>query len=250
VSAAPAAAVRMQGVWAGYAPGSPALRGVSMEVAPGERRVVVGPSGSGKSTLLKVLAGLIRPSAGEVRVLGATTGTRRRGAQQIGYVPQNVGLVATATVLQNVMLGALARTSAIRSALGSFPPEEYENAAEALASTGLAHLADRRAHELSGGERRRLAVARALVQRPALLLADEFLSELDDLTAERVLGALDRARARLGMTIVMVEHNLRVACDFADRVTVLGAGEVVADAPSSEMDPSTLRGLLCPVAVA
>jgi phosphonate transport system ATP-binding protein len=249
VSDAPAA-VRMEGVWAGYPAGPPALRGVSLEVARGERRVVVGPSGSGKSTLLKVLAGLIRPSAGQVRVMGARAGEHRRGAAQVGYVPQNVGLVATATVLQNVMLGALARTSAIRSALGAFPRDEYDNAAEALDSTGLAHLSGRRAHELSGGERRRLAVARALVQRPDLLLADEFLSELDDLTAERVLGALDSARRRLGMTIVMVEHNLRVACDFADRVTVLGAGEVVADAPSSELDPTILRGLLCPMAVA
>jgi phosphonate transport system ATP-binding protein len=245
----PPAVVRMEGVWAGYAPGAPALRGVSLEVAPGERRVVVGPSGSGKSTLLKVLAGLIRPSGGTVRVLGSRAGARRRGAPQIGYVPQNVGLVATATVLQNVMLGALARTSQIRSALGAFPREEYEVAAEALRSTGLGHLSERRAHELSGGERRRLAVARALVQRPSLLLADEFLSELDDLTAERVLGALDDARRRLGMTIVMVEHNLRVACEFADRVTVLVAGEVVADAPAGDLDPAMLRGLLSPSAV-
>lgn len=249
MSVAPAA-VRMAGVWAGYRPGLSALRGVTLEVAPGERRVVVGPSGSGKSTLLKVLAALIRPSAGEVQVLGTPAGTRRRGAMQVGYVPQNVGLVATATVLQNVMLGALARTSAIRSAIGAFPRGEYESAAEALASTGLGHLSERRAHELSGGERRRLAVARALVQRPALLLADEFLSELDDVTAERVLAALDGARVRLGMTIVMVEHNLRVACDFADRVTVLNDGEVVADAPAADLDPAILRGLLSPSAVA
>lgn len=246
---ATAPVVRMEGVWAGYGTAAPALRGVSMVVAPGERRVVVGPSGSGKSTLLKVLAGLVRPSAGVARVLGSGVGTRRRDAPPVGYVPQNVGLVATATVLQNVMLGALARTSALRSALGAFPREEYDTAAEALDSTGLAALAGRRAHELSGGERRRLAVARALVQRPALLLADEFLSELDDLTAERVLGALDRARVRLGMTIVMVEHNLRVACDFADRVTVLGAGEVVADAAAAELDPTILRGLLAPCAI-
>jgi phosphonate transport system ATP-binding protein len=246
---APEAAVRVHGLWAGYAPGAPALRGVSMEVAPGERRVVVGPSGSGKSTLLKVLAGLIRPDAGEVRVLGRAAGARGRSVQPVGYVPQNVGLVATATVLQNVMLGALARTSQLRAALGAFPAEEYEHAAEALSSTGLDHLAQRRAHELSGGERRRLAVARALVQRPALLLADEFLSELDDVTADRVLAALDAARQRLGMTIVMVEHNLRVACDFADRVTVLGAGEVVADAPRSDFEPATLRALLMPCAL-
>jgi phosphonate transport system ATP-binding protein len=245
-----APAVLMQGVWAGYSPADPALRGVTLQVARGERRVVVGPSGSGKSTLLKVLAGLVRPTAGDVRVLGYPAGTRGRGVQQIGYVPQNVGLVATATVLQNVLLGALARTSQLRAALGAFPSAEYDYAAEALDSTGLGHLSGRRAHELSGGERRRLAVARALVQRPALLLADEFLSELDDVTAERVLSALDRARERLGMTIVMVEHNLRVACQFADRVTVLSAGEIVTDAAAADVDPAILRGLLCPAAFA
>jgi phosphonate transport system ATP-binding protein len=239
-------AVRMTRVWAGYGTGDFAIRDVSLAVAGGECRVVVGPSGSGKSTLLKVLAGLVPASRGRVEVLGRAL---RRGAvprdtrRRIGYIPQNLGLVASATAMENVLLGALSRTSALRSCMGMFAASDHEDALRALEETGLSRLADRRAHQLSGGERRRLAVARALVQRPDLLLADEFLSELDDVTAGRVLEALQRARESLGMAVVMVEHNLGVACSFADRLTVVNDGGIVADAPAGEMDPAMLRAL-------
>lgn len=242
-----ASVVRVEDAWAAYSGGSMALRGVSLRVGCGERRAVVGPSGSGKSTLLKMLKGIVSPLRGEVQTLGVAVcerGSDRCLRARVGYIPQNLGLVESATVLDNALMGALHRTGEVRSWLGLFREEDYESAHEALDLMAIAPLADRKAHQLSGGERRRLAVARALVQRPELLLADEFLSELDDATAEQVLAGLEEARCRLGMTLVVVEHDLRVACSFCDEVTVLRGGQVVAEARSRDLDESSLRGLL------
>jgi phosphonate transport system ATP-binding protein len=241
-------AVNVDGVWAAYGPGAPALRDVSLKVRQGERRAVVGPSGSGKSTMLKLLKGLVPATQGNAQTLGVSVcnrgGTKGCLRARVGYIPQNLGLVSSATVLQNALMGALHRVRGWRSWLGAFPQHEVDAAYEALDAVGIAHLAERKAHQLSGGERRRLAVARALVQRPELLLADEFLSELDDVTSEHVLKGLEAACERYGMTVLIVEHDLKVACNFCDSVTVLRDGKVVAEAQTRNLDEASLRGLL------
>jgi phosphonate transport system ATP-binding protein len=240
-------AVQMDGVWAAYGATAPALQDVSLRVRQGERRAVVGPSGSGKSTMLKMLKGLVPTTQGAAQTLGVSVcGREARGClrARVGYIPQNLGLVSSATVLQNALMGALHRVRGWRGWLGVFPQSEIDAAYEALESVGIAHLAERRAHQLSGGERRRLAVARALVQRPQLLLADEFLSELDDVTSEHVLRGLEAACKRNNMTVLIVEHDLKVACSFCDSVTVLRDGRVVAEAETCDLDEQRLRGLL------
>jgi len=243
-------AVEVQGVWAAYG-AHPVLRDVTLAVLQGERRAIIGPSGSGKSTLLKLLKGLVPAQRGAVRTLGIEVGGKRvRGGPllgaRVGYIPQNLGLVSSATALENALMGALHRTGLARSWLGMFPEAECRAAWDALDSVGIAHLAHRKAHQLSGGERRRLAVARALVQRPELLLADEFLSELDDGTAQQVLRALEVAQKQLDMTVIVVEHDLRVACTFCDHVTVLCDGCTVAEMRGADADEETLRCLMCP----
>ncbi|CAN5633378.1 phosphonate ABC transporter ATP-binding protein [soil metagenome] len=251
VAGADELAVSMRGVWAAYDTRGYALRDINLEVAKGERRAIIGPSGSGKSTLLKMLKGLVPPVRGELRTLGlpCDRGMARALRARVGYIPQNLGLVSSATVLDNALMGGLHRVGEMRSWLGLFPGGEQDEAWEALDSVGIAHLAQRRAHELSGGERRRLAVARALVQRPELLLADEFLSELDDHTAEQVLLALETAREKLGMTIIIVEHNLSVACSFCDRLTLLRDGAIVTHCNGCDVDPHKLRCMLQPSVV-
>jgi phosphonate transport system ATP-binding protein len=241
-------AVWMQGVWAAYDSQDFALRDISLEVARGERRAIIGPSGSGKSTLLKMLKGLVPPLRGELKTLGlpCDRGMARALQARVGYIPQNLGLVNSASVLDNALMGGLHRVGEVRSWLGLFPGSEHAEAWDALEAVGIGHLAHRRAHELSGGERRRLAVARALVQRPELLLADEFLSELDDHTAEQVLQALETAREKLGMTIIIVEHNLSVACTFCDRLTLLRDGSIVTHCNGCDVDPHKLRCMLQP----
>jgi phosphonate transport system ATP-binding protein len=249
-------AVEVRGAWAAYGR-QPVLRNVSLAVAPGERRAIVGPSGSGKSTLLKLLNGLVPAQRGEVRALGIEVDERRRGAwprpgerrrlgARVGYIPQNLGLVSSASALDNALMGALHRTGELRAWVGLFPERDYRAAWEALDAVGIAHLAHRKAHQLSGGERRRLAVARTLVQRPELLLADEFLSELDDTTAQQVLRALEIAQQKLRMTVIIVEHDLRFVCTFCDRVTVLCEGCTVAELRGAEADEERIRCLMCP----
>jgi len=241
-------AVSLRGVWAAYDSEGYALRDVNLSVRRGERRGIVGPSGSGKSTLLKMLKGLVPPARGELHTLGVPSARfqARELRAKVGYIPQNLGLVTSATVLENALMGSLHRVGELRSWAGLFPAGERRTALDALRSVGLGALSERKAHELSGGERRRLAVARALVQQPELLLADEFLSELDDHSADQVLDALEEARQRLGLTIVIVEHNLSVACSFSDRLTVLREGAVVRHCDGCEVSPQELKCLFRP----
>ena len=253
VTVPPCSAIEMCDVWVRYGKSAPALQQVCLNVRQGERHAIVGPSGSGKSTLLKVLKGLVPAERGTVATLGTPVNGKRARRQlraRIGYIPQNLGLVSSATVLQNALMGCLHRVGEVRSWLGLFPEVEYRAAHEALEATGISHLSDRLAHQLSGGERRRLAISRALVQRPEVLLADEFLSELDDVTAEQILRGLDKAHRELGMTVLMVEHDLQVARTFCDRVTVLREGCKVCEVNGSDIDDARLRDLFRGVAAA
>lgn len=236
--------IEMCDVTVRYGDTPPALRSLCLNIRQGERHAIVGPSGSGKSTLLKVLKGLVHPEQGRVETLGLAVNGRssRRGLRaRVGYIPQNLGLVGTATVLDNALMGSLHRVGELRSWLGLFPREELDAAHAALETTGIAHLRDRLAHQCSGGERRRLAVSRALVQRPEVLLADEFLSELDDVTASQVLRGLEAAHREHNMTVVIVEHNLEVARTFCDRVTVLREGCKVCEVAGCDVDDAELR---------
>jgi ABC-type lipoprotein export system ATPase subunit len=182
-----------------------ALRGVSLEVFPGEFVVVTGPSGSGKSTLLHVMAGLDRPSEGEVMLEGRPLSTmpdaeltlfRRR---RLGFIFQFFHLLPTLSAADNVGLPLLLD--------GKPPTAAREVALERLESLGLAERADHRPRELSGGEQQRVAIARALVTQPAVLLADEPTGNLDSASGADVYRILRELPDRFGTAIVMVTHD-------------------------------------------
>jgi putative ABC transport system ATP-binding protein len=200
-----------------------ALREVSFSVAPGEAVAVVGPSGSGKTTLLNLLAGLDRPTSGEVVVadvpvvrLGADAATvfRRR---TIGFVFQFFNLLPTMSAADNVMLPLLADRVRRR--------EAEARAVAMLAALGLAGRAAHRPSELSGGEQQRVAIARALVTRPRLLLADEPTGNLDSAAGAEVLAVLRRAVDERGLSIVMVTHS-QAAAAAMDRVLEMHDGHM------------------------
>ncbi|WP_109003048.1 ABC transporter ATP-binding protein [Streptomyces rishiriensis] len=204
----------------------PALAEVSLTVAPGEAVAVLGPSGSGKSTLLNLLAGLDRPSAGTVTVagvrvdeLGEAASARYRRAS-IGMVFQFFNLLDDLTVVDNVVLPA--------QLAGLARGEARRRAAELLEALGI----DRHAHaypgRLSGGERQRVAVARALMNRPALLLADEPTGALDTASGEDVKDLLGDLHAD-GQTIVLVTHDVALAQSCATRTIQLVDGRIAAD---------------------
>jgi putative ABC transport system ATP-binding protein len=204
-----------------------ALRGTDLEVDAGEFVAVMGPSGSGKSTLLNVIGCLARPTAGHVYIGGRNIEKLRDSeldeirAKEIGFIFQGYSLIPTRTALENVMLAA--------EYAGIPRAERKARSLEILDSVGLADRADQLASELSGGEQQRVAVARALVKRPSLVLADEPTGNLDSVTAEEIL-ALMKGLRRDGQTIVMVTHDPRMA-GYADRIVFLKDGRVVDEEP-------------------
>jgi putative ABC transport system ATP-binding protein len=214
--------LQARGVVKSYGP-TPALRGVSLDVAPGEILAVTGPSGCGKSTLLHCLAGILRPDAGEVSWRGqridtwseARRSTLRRS--EFGVVFQFGHLVAELTAAENVALPLLlagARRRAARTAAMTW-----------LDRLGVAEVAGERPGQMSGGQQQRVALARALVTEPRALFADEPTGALDSLTGEAVLGHLVRVARERQTTVVLVTHDATVA-GYADREVVLRDGLV------------------------
>ncbi|MCG3175199.1 MAG: Vitamin B12 import ATP-binding protein BtuD [Candidatus Omnitrophica bacterium] len=189
--------------------------GVSLSVSAGEVVVVLGRSGSGKTTLLRLLAGLLKPQAGTVE--GRREGTR------LAYIPQTLGLVRSTSVLENVLVGALGRLNALRSTLGLFGAVEENKARTLLVGLGLSGKSTRRVSTLSGGERQRVAIARALMGEPDIVLADEFVSQLDPVTAEEVLEMV-KGLAGQGVGFVITTHDVELGLRLADRVVVLKNG--------------------------
>ena len=224
------AAVKAIGIVRSYRQGDDvvyALRGVDLEVHPGEFLAVTGASGSGKSTLLHIIGGLDRPDEGFVELEGhALTGlpdeelalVRRR---RLGFVLQFFNLLPTMTARENVAFPLL--LDAVGDAL--------ERADQALGSVGLRERVNHRPSQLSGGEQQRVALARALVTEPAVVLADEPTGNLDSLTGEDILKLLRRT-ADAGQTIVMVTHDARSA-SYADRTIRLVDGALAARADDS-----------------
>jgi putative ABC transport system ATP-binding protein len=206
-----------------------ALRGVSLEVSSGELTAVMGPSGSGKSTLMHILAGLDRPTSGEVTVAGrkindlddnALTKLRR---EHIGFVFQFFNLLPMLTAEENVLLPL--------TIAGEKSDDEF--LAGLLQKTGLAERRTHRPSELSGGQQQRVAIARALVSRPTVVFADEPTGNLDSKTSGEILELMRDSVDSYGQTTVMVTHDARAAA-IADRILFLDDGEIVRDLPRSD----------------
>lgn len=187
-----------------------ALSDVSLDVAPGEFVAIVGPSGCGKSTLLKLVAGLLTASSGEVLLGGErVTGPRH----DIGYVFQRAALLEWRSALRNILLQAEIRRMPTAQARG--------RAAELIRMTGLTGFEDAYPHELSGGMQQRVALCRALLHEPPVLLMDEPFGALDALTREQMNTELNRIWRSTGTTVLLVTHSISEAVYLADRVVVM-----------------------------
>jgi D-methionine transport system ATP-binding protein len=202
-----------------------ALREVDLSVRPGEIFGIIGRSGAGKSTLLRVLNLLERPTAGEVLLEGRAItnldgGELRRVRQRIGMVFQHFNLLGSRTVYDNVRLP-------LRIAGGLSATQESERISEVLDLVGLRDQARKYPRQLSGGQRQRVGIARALANRPQLLLCDEATSALDPETTQSILALLRDINARLKLTVVLITHGMDVIRAIADRVAVLDHARVV-----------------------
>ena len=246
--------IRLRGVEAGYRSASgprPVLRGVDLDVGPGELVGLMGANGSGKTTLLRVMAGTIAPSAGMVELRGRSLAawTRAEIARSVAVLPQSTALPEGFRVAEIVTMG---RTPHARSLFG-WGPGDRDAVADALRDADAEELADRPVGELSGGERQRVLVALALAQEPALLLLDEPTTHLDVAHAAALLGGLARLQRVRDLTVVVVLHDLVLASGWLPRLVVLEGGRVAADGPPADaLTPEVVRrafGVAADVAV-
>lgn len=233
------AALEVDRLCAGYG-GVPVLHEVSMSLAPGTLTAVLGANGAGKSTLLRTLSGIIRPTSGRVLARGeALVGIPVESlvTKGIAHVPEGRGIISELTVEENLRLGGLWRK-------GRNGARETATAIEEMYEL-FEPLARRRSspgHQLSGGERQMLALARALVARPWLLLLDEPSLGLAPAVTARIMGLLRHLRESTALTVLLVEQNVHSALQIADHGVVIALGSVVAEGPASQLrDDETLR---------
>lgn len=219
-----------------------ALNDVSLEVEPGDLWAVLGPNGAGKSTLLRLLAGLLRPTSGDVLWEGRPLleHTPRDRARRIAWVPQEFSTLFSMTVRDVVALGRYPHTS-FWSALSRRDQQVIKNA---LFDTDLTGWGDRPVHELSGGERRRVLLARALVQEASLLLLDEPTAHLDPWHQAELLCVIHRLRRERGLAVLSVLHDVNIAAAQCPKSLLLKNGSVVAAGPTREvLTPTHLKAL-------
>ncbi|MCU0984187.1 MAG: phosphonate ABC transporter ATP-binding protein [Acetobacteraceae bacterium] len=238
-------ALEIRGLSKSYAPGKPVLHGIDLRVEGRGITAVIGPSGTGKSTLIRCINRLVEPSAGEIRLMGVDL-ARLRGRElrlarrRIGMVFQEYNLVERLTVMENVLAGRLGYVPLWRAWLRRYPEEDVARAFSLLDAVGLPEHATRRADALSGGQRQRVGIARALMQRPELLLADEPTSSLDPKTSVEIMELIATLCGEAGIPVIVNIHNVPLAKRFASRIIGMAGGRIVFDGPPEALEESHL----------
>jgi phosphonate transport system ATP-binding protein len=234
--------------------GKTVLAGASFAVRAGEAVALLGANGAGKSTLLRCCLRLIEPDSGSVAVLGRDIGAARgrdlRALRaRVAFVFQRHNLVPRLSALSNVLHGAMARGAGASAWFQATAPKRLrDEALDCLDRVGLVDSARVRADRLSGGQSQRVAVARALMQRAELVLADEPVASLDPAAGEEVMALFARLNAREGLTFVFTTHNIDHALAYGARAVALKNGRVALDAPRDRLDPVLLREFYEPAA--
>jgi len=211
----------------------PALKDLTFSVSKGDFFIIIGPNGSGKTTLMKVMAGIFKPKTGRLKILNRTLEnyTRKDLAQTMAFVPQMMPVDFPFSVLEVVLMGR----SPYMGMLGVEQEEDLKIAEQALAFTGVEHLAHRKLDQLSGGEQQRVFVARAICQEPEIILLDEPTASLDLAHQIRLMDLMEKLKNETGITVVMVSHDVNLAAMYCDRLLLLKNGKMVCLGPPDEV---------------
>ncbi|NLO60538.1 MAG: phosphonate ABC transporter ATP-binding protein [Spirochaetales bacterium] len=228
-----------------YPSGQEALKGVNLEVNANEILALIGPSGAGKSTLIRCVNRLVEPTSGKIIINGidvCTLGYKalRMQRRKIGMIFQEYALVDRLTVMENVLSGQLGYTGTFKSIFRKFPPDVVDSAIKLLERVGLLDYVDSRADQLSGGQRQRVGIARALIQRPDLLLVDEPTASLDPKTARQIMRLIVELVIEYKLAVIINIHDVQLAQMFAQRIVGLRDGIVVYDGTPDQVDNSVL----------
>jgi phosphonate transport system ATP-binding protein len=231
-----------------YPGGLKALKDVSVTIDSGELVVIVGLSGAGKSTFLRAINGFVPITNGSVEVhgvevRGARSSVLRELRSEIGMIYQTFNLVNRTSVINNVLMGRLAKVGFMRAMLGLWPAADKELALQALERVEIIEKAYVRASNLSGGQQQRVGIARALAQEPKVVLADEPVASLDPVTSHTVMQDLRRINRDLGITTIINLHFLDLARQYGKRLIGLRDGELVYDGDISDVTETTFRNI-------
>lgn len=230
-------AVEIRNVW--YSPDGKhhTLKKIDLKIKRGASTALIGPSGSGKTTLFKIITRLLKPCSGSVCIKGSSGELEKH---KVGYIPQQLGLVRSRTALENVLIGAHSRIGFTSTLLGVFPKREVELAFKYLNMVGIAHKADRKVYTLSGGERQRVAIARALMQEPEIILADEFVSNLDIVTAREIMDMMTKIKGK-DTTLIIATHDIDLARDYSETTVIMKDGSKIGEISSGDLEQDKVR---------
>src|SRR5512141_2890568 len=240
--------LRIQNVTKTYPNGTQALKNVSFDVNDGEFLAIIGLSGSGKSTLLRCINRLIEPTEGQILwngqdITAASQDEMRHIRRKIGMVFQHFNLVHRSKVITNVLAGRLGYVNPAWSLVNRFPKEDVEKAIRQLERVGIGDKANERADELSGGQQQRVGIARALMQDPKMILADEPVASLDPVLAHSILKYLEQLNKERGITVLCSLHFLDLVHRYATRAIALKDGEVVFEGLPKEIDDAQFKAI-------
>jgi phosphonate transport system ATP-binding protein len=240
--------LRVENLTKVYPNGTQALKNVSFEVTDGEFLAVIGLSGSGKSTLLRCINRLIEPTAGKIYwndqdLTAASSSEMRKVRRQIGMIFQQFNLVKRSSVTTNVLAGRLGYVNTVSSSLHIFSQADHQKALASLDQVDLEGKEHVRADSLSGGQQQRVGIARALMQDPKLVLADEPVASLDPVLAHSILKYLEKLNKEKGITVICSLHFLDLVHRYATRAIALKDGEVVFRGLPKEIDDAQFKAI-------
>jgi phosphonate transport system ATP-binding protein len=229
-----------------YEGGTQALTDVSFSVKPGEFLAVIGLSGSGKSTLLRCINRLIEPTEGHViwngeDITAASQDEMLRIRRKIGMIFQHFNLVSRSRVITNVLAGRLGYVNPAMSLINRFPKSDLEMAIKELDRVGIADQAYKRADELSGGQQQRVGIARAMMQEPEIILADEPVASLDPVLAHSIMQYLEMINREYGVMVLCSLHFLDLVHRYADRAIALNEGKLMFDGTPDEINDEKFK---------